>query len=135
MTKELEQKLLEKYPFILQDMYGPVDKTAMHWGITCGDGWYRILDTLLYSIDSHEKSNRSVGQVINPVIALQIKEKFAGLRFYYTGGDNFIHGMVQLAEEMSYKVCEECGNMDAIKIAGNRWHRSLCPECKEKHEQ
>ena len=39
----------------------------------------------------------------------QIKEKFGGLRFYYQGGDDFIHGAVWFAETMSTNLCEECG--------------------------
>lgn len=135
MDKELEQKLLEKYPDILKDMYGPADKTAMHWGITCGNGWYKLLDSLLYSITAHEKSNKFSGQVITPVVAAQIKEKFGQLRFYYDGGDNFIDGMVTFAEEMSLKICEECGSTNDVKMVGKNWFRSLCSDCVNKHEK
>jgi hypothetical protein len=44
------------------------------------------------------------------VVAIQVKEKFGGLRFYYNGGDEKIEGMVRLAEAMSKCTCEGCGN-------------------------
>jgi hypothetical protein len=50
--------------------------------------------------------------VIPQVIALQVKEKFSSLRFYYSGGDKKIRGMVTLAEHMSAHICEICGKMN-----------------------
>ena len=53
MDKELEKKLLEKYPLILRDMYGDPKVTCMAWGITCGNGWYMLLENLLGTIQHH----------------------------------------------------------------------------------
>lgn len=66
----------------------------------------------------------------DPVICEQVKEKFGGLRFYYMGGDEFVHGAVALAERMSYTICEECGA--AGKSRGGGWVRTLCNEHTEK---
>jgi len=77
MKKELELKLVEKYPLIFRDYGGDMRKTCMHWGLACGDGWYDLLETLCKNLDSITK-NKDV-----EVIADQVKEKFGGLRFYY----------------------------------------------------
>ena len=61
----------------------------------------------------------------------QIKEKFGGLRFYYTGGDNTIDGMVSLAEGLSYRICEDCGTTKNIGRTSG-WIRYICLECHEK---
>ena len=54
----------------------------------------------------------------------QIKEKFGCLRFYYSGGDEYISGMVTLAESMSGVTCEECGSIGERRSGG--WIRTLC---------
>lgn len=62
----------------------------------------------------------------------QIKEKFGGLRFYYSGGDKVIHGMVSLAESLSYKICESCGSTKNIGRTKG-WITIMCQECYESH--
>lgn len=58
------------------------------------------------------------------VVAQQVKEKFGGLRFYYDGGDEYIHGLVAMAESMSYVTCEVCGSPGRVYTDG--WHATLC---------
>lgn len=60
------------------------------------------------------------------VVADQVKEKFGTLRFYYTGGDDAIDGMVRMAESMSACTCEECGKPGTIN--NNGWISTLCEE-------
>lgn len=69
---------------------------------------------------------RTVPESVNQVVAVQIKEKFGTLRFYYGGGDNTVHGMVRMAESMSAVTCEECGSPGEIYVDG--WHLTLCPQ-------
>jgi hypothetical protein len=61
------------------------------------------------------------------VVATQVKEKFGGLRFYYTGGDDKIRGMVFMAESMSYKICEVTGNRGFLHQKMG-WFKTLSPE-------
>jgi hypothetical protein len=56
----------------------------------------------------------------------QIKEKFGGLRFYYSGGDDTIGGMVTMAEVWAGRSCETCGNVG--KSRGGGWIQTLCDE-------
>ena len=72
----------------------------------------------------HVREPRVVRQAIPQVVAVQVKEKFGGLRFYYDGGDEFIHGLVQMAELMADRTCEVCG--DKGKLYQTGWHRTLC---------
>jgi hypothetical protein len=58
----------------------------------------------------------------------QIKEKFGGLRFYYQGGDDYISGMVTMAESWAGRTCETCGEKGDHRTGG--WIRTLC----DKHE-
>jgi hypothetical protein len=58
------------------------------------------------------------------VVVEQIKEKFGGLRFYYQGGDEQVHGMVRMAEAWAGIACEDCGGIG--KRRGGGWVRTLC---------
>lgn len=65
-----------------------------------------------------------VPEEIPQVTLDQVKEKFGTLRFYYTGGDDVIDGMVRMAESMSGVTCEVCGSPGAS--TGGGWVRTLC---------
>lgn len=56
--------------------------------------------------------------------ASQVKEKFGGLRFYTNGYTDVIQGMISMAESMSYRTCEVCGNPGRSNSYG--WISTLC---------
>jgi hypothetical protein len=58
------------------------------------------------------------------VVAMQVKEKFGTLRFYYYGGDDVVSGIERMAESMSAVMCEECGAPGKSRSGG--WIRTLC---------
>ena len=58
------------------------------------------------------------------VTASQVKEKFGGLRFYTNGYTDGIGGMIRMAESMSYRTCEVCGNPGRSNNYG--WISTLC---------
>lgn len=74
--------------------------------------------------ESLANSPRPVTDPIKHIHVEQIKEKFGGLRFYYQGGDEEIHGMVSMAEIWAGNVCEECGERGTRRSGG--WVRTLC---------
>ena len=103
--------------------------TAMCWGITCGDGWYNIVDALCGQIQNHLEHNIKDNDGTIVVEATQVKEKYGGLRFYYTGGDEFIRGVCWMAEGLSERTCEECGAQGTQNKKG--WIRTMCDPCRE----
>lgn len=128
MKTELDEQLVKKYSKIFADRNADMKETAMCWGFECGDGWYWLIDNLCDSIQSYIDQNEHLH--IPQVIATQVKEKWGGLRFYINGGDGRIAGMIQLAEHMSFKICEICGSTENIKQTEG-WVQSLCPNCFE----
>ena len=131
MREELDKALCEKYPKIFRDRHGDPAKTAMCWGFP-GDGWYDILDTLCGAIQDRcdnvkvYKDDELV-PVCAQVVAIQVKEKFGELRFYYSGGDEEIRGMVAMAEYMSVRTCEQCGKPGRLRTIRG-WVTTACDE-------
>ena len=72
---------------------------------------------------------RPVPESIPQVTLDQVKEKFGTLRFYYSGGDDVIDGMVRMAEAMSGCTCEGCGNVGERR--GGGWVHTYCEPCEE----
>ena len=75
---------------------------------------------------------RQVPESIPQVTLDQVKEKFGTLRFYYSGGDDYISGMVSLAESLTAVTCENCGNPGSCR--GGGWIHTYCTPCEEARE-
>ena len=161
MNEEFDKKLCEKYPLIFRDRHAPMNQTCMCWGICAGDGWYNIIDNLCACIQGHidhsyerikwntewnarvndpdlewtafaAREERPIPEPVEQVVAIQVKEKFGGLRFYYNGGDDYIRGVVSMAETMSYTTCEVCGSPGNLR--GKHWVQTLCDEHAPKEK-
>ena len=110
---DFQQKLMDSFPNLFEkDENGNL--IPPRCGIYCPVGWENLVFTLCESIniklergnviyDREEKIYKSTE--IKPVKILQIKEKFAGLRFYHTSDDPYINGLVNMAENMSFNIC------------------------------
>ena len=132
MKQELDKLLCERYPKMMVNRNLPMQETFMCWGFECGDGWFNILDQLMGNIQHHIDWKNKKEEVVAQVTLDQVKEKFGTLRFYYTGGDDVIDGMVRMAESMSGVMCEECSA--PAKTHGPGWIRTICEPCEEARE-
>lgn len=144
MKEELQTQLETRYPLIF----------SQRCEISCGDGWFNLVNTLCHTIQGHIDSRArqrdwaikqnerreqriaagetavqaeyDIPEVVEQAIAQQIKEKFGTLRFYITGGDDYIHGAINLADHLSETICEECGNVGQRR--NGSWIRTLCDD-------
>jgi hypothetical protein len=57
-------------------------------------------------------------------VAVQVKEKFGGLRFYVQAATDKHYNYINFAESMSYRTCEECGAPGKTYTDG--WHATMC---------
>jgi len=137
MKQGLENKLFEKYPKIFKQKDLSMKETCMCWGIECGDGWYYLIDKLCSNLQWNTDRNK-----YPQVEATQVKEKYGGLRFYYTivhkPNDKYyerhcgvIDGMVSIIESLSEETCELCGSTKEVTQTEG-WVKTICKECLEK---
>lgn len=124
MKKELEQKLVEKYPQLFKEYGGDPRQTCMAWGMAHGDGWYKILEQLCEKIKDTDTT------------FLQIKEKFGMLTIYFTS-DEEVHDRVSVAineaELKSLEICEICGEK-AKRVNSGGWLSTHCKVCRAMQE-
>ena len=152
MDKELEQKLVDKYPKILKDYGGDPMYTSMCFGFQHENGWLELtekcLQKLQYFCDICSKDGREV-----QVVATTIKEKLSSLGFYYyMEGANelesdIIDDIVSEAERRSEYTCEVSGESGVTCKKWGCWYKTLsyeqarkqgyvaCNEETEKHWQ
>jgi len=128
MQKQLDEKLVKKYPKIFENRYKSPIISCLYFGFECGNGWYWLIDNLCNTIQSYIDNNKHLN--IPQVTATQVKEKFGGLRFYIDGGDKHIQGMISLAESMSYNICENCGTTENVTQTKG-WVYTRCENCKK----
>jgi len=131
MKKENDEYLCKVYPKMMVNRDKDMKETCMCWGFECGDGWFQLLNQLMGNIQSYIDWQNREKEVVRQVTLDQVKEKFGTLRFYYTGGDDYIRGLVAMAESMSGVICEECGkpattNWPTLPQGG--WVRTMCKE-------
>ena len=128
MDAELQNQLYEKYPYLFSNRNKSRMESCMCWGCEVGNGWYELLSSVCWRIFQHDRNTADPEYI--PVKFDQIKEKYGGLRVYYSGGNNYVRGVISMAEEYSYKVCEVCGNSGKPNKGG--WITTLCESCREK---
>ena len=115
MNEENTKTLLKDFPKLYKQHKAPMTETCMCWGFDCDDGWFDLI---------YELSQKLV--LASPTTeATQVKEKFGGLRFYYSSatqeGCNLIHN----AEIKSEHICEECGKKGKLR-EDMPWIKTLC---------
>lgn len=131
--EQFEQMIDRKYPGLVADSFA---------GFEIDAGWYDIVDILFDLIWSYQETvtkyrNSCIerGEVppsdIERVVIQQVKEKFGGLRVYYDGGDQYVRGLVMMAECWAARSCEVCGQRGRLR--SGRWMRTLCNQHDSKH--
>ena len=140
MDIELENKLFEKYPKIFKQKDLSMNETCMCWGICCDNGWYDLIDTLCSILQFNTDRNK-----YPQVEAVQVKEKYGSLRFYYDIKDiqeekhreyqtGIIEGLISFAECYSEFICEHCGSNENVTQTEG-WIYTLCEKCMKDNQR
>lgn len=86
------------------------------------EGWYKLLDALCSAIESSMTAEQ-----LRDFRVTQVKEKFGGLRFYYSGGNEMTEELIESAEIRSESICMECGDAGERRSGG--WVITMCNFC------
>lgn len=130
MTNEFEKyDAFEKH---MTQQFSPMF-TEPYGGFCCGEGWWPIIAELCGQIQHHINWKNRQSEIVAQVVVGQIKEKFGGLRFYYSGGDDEISGMVRMAEAWANNTCETCGSPGKRREGG--WIKTLCDTHEAERQQ
>jgi len=127
MNEQLINQLIAKYP-----------KLFSHYQfLECDDGWFDLIDRLCWQIDEHCKypghGFHKEEREDKEVYVVQIKEKFGSLRYYLNQNDDYIMGLVSMAESMSAIICEVCGEKGKSRKGG--WIKTLCDQHHLENQQ
>ena len=123
MRKELEQKLIERWPTWF-DIRGDVHQSRMMDGFVHGDGWFEII---WRSFEDLEPLAAEVEKQTGwPFEVLQVKEKFGGLRVYANQTTDAIAAVIAQAQAESFRTCEICGQSGGLH--SNSWIKAVCEQ-------
>ena len=127
--------LVAKYPVVFKNM----DKSSYYF---IPAGWVSRVDKLCADltvlIEEHLKKNTYKSDEY-PFTVLQIKEKFGGLRFYFTSlcEDPEFHKelckLVDRAEDDTYSICEVTGKPGKLCKKGSHY-RTVCEEIQKNED-
>lgn len=123
MNPELDKALCNKFPQIFTDRDSSMATTAMCWGFEVKDGWYSLIDVLCEELQRDTDQQGAL-----QVVATQVKEKYGGLRFYVRAASDRQMAMIDFAEALSYRTCEECGAPGSLDERKGRWMETRCPQ-------
>jgi hypothetical protein len=118
MNPEKSAYLVKHFPNLYKDYGGDPKQTLMAFGFEVGDGWFDLIKELSEKLEP-------MG-----VVAMQVKEKFGGLRFYVTHATDAAWDLIEEAERKSETICEECGDPGEIRD-DRHWVLTLCDKCNE----
>ena len=123
MNEDQEFIEYEKYAKRMEERF-PKMYGGKYGGFAIGKGWYPLIEQLSAVIQNHIDHKQKQGEDCPQVIVEQVKEKFGTLRFYYRGGDEYISGLVSMAESMSGVTCDVCGAPG--ETGGQSWISTRC---------
>lgn len=91
----------------------------------CGDGWGWLLDSLCTELQ-HDIDYNDQPQIV----ITSVKEKWGNLTIYTQGDTDVQFALIQWAERLSQKICEQCGTVHDIGRTQG-WIKTLCRTCAE----
>jgi hypothetical protein len=101
--KEFGQNLINDFPNLFPQKDGIVAPPIC--GIECPEEWqhtvYKLCESINLYIEKSYKIDNQGNKIYPPNVTIgQIKSKFNALRFYFSGGNDRIQGMVDFAEHL-----------------------------------
>lgn len=122
MNKKNTQKLFKDFPEFWKHIED-LSQSLMSFGFP-GDGWFDLIYKLCKDI---QKILDAQPEFKKNFYVTQVKEKFGGLRFYFSAGSDEIYDLTNKAGKESFKICEICGDKGKCRCK-NHWYSTLCTQ-------
>jgi len=119
------EKLIKDFPVLYAGVSKSLMESLMSFGFECGDGWF----DLIYDL------SKKVSKLDPKCEAMQVKEKFGGLRFYTGATTHEVWDVIDEYEERSYGICEQCGSAENVSQTKGGWIITLCEKCHKERER
>lgn len=117
---------------MLYRLYGTDTGWPMKWGFSCRDGWFQILMRLSERIEADLQAMREAGTPAEKLPhALQVKEKFGGLRFYMDRQSEKWTDWIKEAEAESLETCEWCSAPGTL-YERRGYMQTMCDLCARR---
>ena len=133
MNAELDAALVKDFPILYAQRFDDMRTTCMCWGFEFDDGWEKTIREL------SEKLEFLNNEGFVRVEAVQAKEKFGTLRFYFSFIElsapiwqGIVEDLVDHAEDRTGWTCERCGKFGKRRDDG--WVITLCDSCHDERE-
>lgn len=96
------------------------------------EGWIPVLDHMLdaiqHHVDTYVHKTETGSELCEQVVCFLMKETFGSLKFYYTGGNAYIAGMVQLATHICERTCSVCSTEQNLGMS-MEYLSTCCKDC------
>lgn len=132
MNRKNTEHLIITYPYLYAGVTKSPIQSLMCFGFECGNGWFKIIDEL----------SRKITEISQHCEAVQVKEKFGGLRFYIQYRENEseevcekVYKLIDEAEDESFETCEICGTKEKVETSGDGWISTLCENCRKMRDE
>jgi hypothetical protein len=120
---------------IVADMLVRIDKTTRPWYIPrvllnwlhwlgTGGSVVRVRSWFWFNIFKKLYSDCAI---------TDIKDKYAGLRVYYSATDE-VSKIIEDVIETCDKTCEGCGSTKSVKVVGKGWMYNICKDCRKNYK-
>ena len=95
--------------------------------IEVAEGWFDLIDRCCAEVITNDPTAQAV----------QIKEKFGGLRFYLDTNEQerAARKIIAKYEDESERTCEICGKPGKTRNYTKYYIRTVCDECQEKKDE
>lgn len=132
MNKEHTEELCKLTPILYSGRKLPITQNLMPFGFECGDGWYTPIRRLSVKL---EVLNVELCKYNVMVQAVQVKEKFGTLHFYYhvipTDTDGEIKDESELSPEEKDKLHKQEVMMEYADIKAEEYIDQAEKECMD----
>ncbi len=130
--EEFTSELKKDFPILYRKLGIPWQEGGMMFP-NIGKGWLDLVKELSSKLES------VLSKMENPPYAIQMKEKFGGLRFYLDGdcdekNSEEIYNIISFYEKKSSFTCESCGERGS-NVSMGHWLKTLCLNCYEQYLQ